>query len=211
MQKLKILTSTLTKTEKVKLYEKNFKDATKGVLSYLDISDLEYETIKGKTNPTMNKGDSSTNESKSQNPSKEKETCSEIDNKSTSIISRCQLVLSSRSKPIEELPPIQINKHVNAPKTPTFTPKVKPRAPSKLVKGKQKAETNEIEITDYLKEGEILYPKLIKDEINKFDKELLVQAKKANSIGGKDSSQPKRGMACHKLPYCRHHPDPCPA
>ena len=51
-------------------------------------------------------------------------------------------MLSSRSKPIEELPPIQIDKHVNAPKTPAFTPKVKPRAPSKLVKGKQKAETN---------------------------------------------------------------------
>ena len=32
--------------------------------------------------------------------------------------------------------------------------------------------------------GEILYAKLIKDEILKCDRELLIQAKKANAIGG---------------------------
>merc|ERR1711915_858951 len=41
-----------------------------------------------------------------------------------------------------------------------------------------------LDITRYIKQSEILYPKLLKDIVNKFDKELLVEAKKANSIGG---------------------------
>eukprot|EP00092_Neocalanus_flemingeri_P038604 GFUD01042033.1.p1 GENE.GFUD01042033.1~~GFUD01042033.1.p1 ORF type:complete len:597 (+),score=180.25 GFUD01042033.1:155-1945(+) len=255
VQKLKILTSNLTKNKKLSLYEKHFNNASKSILRYLDISESEYEIIKGNnSNPTMNKGDSNVNDSskeetnttknkdestslmsrcqlvlssrskpieelptvplnKSENPpksprstpkakprsktkllkgkqnsetnsSKEETNTTKNEDESTSLMSRCQLVLSSRSKPIEELPTVPLNKSENPPKSPRFTPKVKPIAKTKLLKGKQNSETNEIEITDYLKEGEILYPKLIKDEINKFDKEMLVYAKKANSIGG---------------------------
>eukprot|EP00092_Neocalanus_flemingeri_P103728 GFUD01132765.1.p1 GENE.GFUD01132765.1~~GFUD01132765.1.p1 ORF type:complete len:513 (+),score=163.10 GFUD01132765.1:188-1726(+) len=170
VQKLKLLTSTLTKKKKLSLYEKHFKNASKSVLRYLDISESEYDTFKGKGDPTMKKEDSSKDETNT-STSEEKPL-------------KCQLVLSSRNKPIEELPTVSVRKAENSPKTPKFSPKVKPRTQTKLLKGKPKPETNEIEITDYLKEGEILYPKLIKDEINKFDKEMLVFAKKANSIGG---------------------------
>ena len=163
--------------EKLKLYEKHFKEASKSILRYLDISDSEYDTSKGKCDSSMNKVDSNATESKSRDASKEKANGPEKEEKS-----KCQLVLSSRDKPLEELSSIPIKVTENPQKVSKFTPKVKARSPSKLQK--QKSESNETEITDYLKEGEILYPKLIKDEINKFDKELLVKAKKANSIGG---------------------------
>ena len=98
------------------------------------------------------------------------------------MISRCQLVLSLRNKPIEEVPSVPIKKPGNPPK---FTPKVKPKSPIKILKGKPKVDTEEVDITDYIKLGEILYPKLIKDIVNQFDKEMLVKAKKENAIGGK--------------------------
>ena len=65
-----------------------------------------------------------------------------------------------------------------------FTPKVKLRVMGKSPKVKQKSEKRETDITEYIQDGVILYPKLLKDEINKFDKELLLAAKKSNSISG---------------------------
>ena len=47
VQKLKILTSKLIHTEKLKIYEKHFEAASDSVLRYLEISDPEYEEIKG--------------------------------------------------------------------------------------------------------------------------------------------------------------------
>merc|ERR1740137_465141 len=86
-----------------------------------------------------------------------------------------QLVLSSRMKPLEELPTVK-----SPEKKTKFKPKLKPKTP----KTKAKLETSK-EITDYINSsGEILYPKLIHDEITACDKEMLEAAKKANSIGG---------------------------
>ena len=45
--------------------------------------------------------------------------------------------------------------------------------------------TEDVEIIDYIKHGEILYPKLIKDIVNQLDKEMLEKAKIENAIGGK--------------------------
>ena len=170
VQKLKILTSNLMKTEKLKIYEKNFKPVSAGILRYLDISDSEYEEInminkkilEGQTKPI--KENETKDESKAGSEEKDEQPTS-------------QLVLSSRNKTIEEVPSVPQRKLRNLPK---FTPKVKHKS-----KERKKLDTDQFEITDYLKQKEILYPKLIKDIVNQFDKKMLVEAKKANTIGGK--------------------------
>ena len=180
VQKLKLMTSNLVKAEKLKIYEKHFKAASSSILRYLEISDSDYEDLKGKSK----KVDEREDEKQNQEEIKENINESEKDADSSSVISRCQLVLSSRNKPIEEVPSVPNKKSRNPPK---FTSKVKPKPPFKILKGKKKVESDEVEITDYIKQGEILYPKLIKDIVNQFDKEMLVKAKKENAIGGKSS------------------------
>ena len=65
------------------------------------------------------------------------------------------------------------------------TTKFTPKSSKKLTK-KDVGEKVEAEITDYISaNGEIMYPKLIKDEITKCDKELLEASKKSGNIGGK--------------------------
>merc|ERR1712106_820780 len=174
VQKLKILTSKLEKSEKLKIYEKHFKAASKNVLRYLDISDFQYEDIKG-TSYKISEEDIF----KDMNDPEESKEEQEGKDESPSLISRCQVVLSSRNKPIEEVPSLPKKKVSNLPK---FTPKPKPKSSIKLKKGKDETENDEL--TEYIKQGEIFYPKLIKDIVNNFDKQMLVEAKKSNSIGG---------------------------
>ena len=168
VQKLKILTSKLVKTEKLKIYEKHFKAASKNVLRYLDISDSQYKDIKG-TSYKISEEDAF----KDMNDQEESKEEQEGKDESPSLISRCQVVLSSRNKPIEEVPSLPKKKVSNLRK---FTPKPKPKSSVKLLKRKEETENDEI--TEYIKQGEIIYPKLIKDIVNKFDQEILVEAKK---------------------------------
>jgi hypothetical protein len=184
VQKLKLLTSNLIKTEKLKIYEKHFETASDSVLRFLEISHSEYEEIKGKSNKENEGENYVSKETQNQEEIKENINESEMENESSTLISRCQLVLSSRNKPIEEVPSVPKKKSSNPPK---FTSKVKPKPQFKILKGKQKVDTDEVEIIDYIKQGEILYPKLIKDIVNQLDKEMLVKAKKENAIGGKSS------------------------
>jgi hypothetical protein len=196
VQKLKILTSNLSNTEKLNIYEKHFNAASDSVLRYLEISDSEYEEMKGGNKKVNDREDDLTKDKAIKNQEEIKENINESDKEdvSSSLISRCQLVLSSRNKPIEEVPSVPIKKTKNPPK---FTPRVKPKSPLKLLKGKQKVVTDEVEITDYIKQGEILYPKLIKDIVNQLDKDMLVKAKIGNAIGGQ-YSQFKRIMLLKK-------------
>ena len=106
--------------------------------------------------------------------------------------------MSSRKKSLEELPSVVSKKNQSEEekekaefrsRTP---PKYKPRSKSKvfssekrkLNKSKSSSES-ETDITDFIKDGEILYSKLIKYEVNKFDSSLLEAAKKTNNIGGR--------------------------
>lgn len=59
-----------------------------------------------------------------------------------------------------------------------------PHRQSKSSKKKNNGTENEVPITDFIKDSKILYPALLKDEINKFDTWLLEAARKSNSIGG---------------------------
>ena len=122
VQKLKLMTSNLVKAEKLKIYEKHFEAASDSVLRYLEISDPEYEEIKGKSKEVNDKDDDVTKEIMNQEELKENITESENKNEFPSLISRSQLVVSSRNKPIEEVPSVQNKK-------PKFTPKVKPKLP----------------------------------------------------------------------------------
>jgi len=167
VQKLKILTSKLDKTEKLKLYEKHFLGASAAILRYLDISDSEYETLKETKSLTEDIADIDA----------EKNLVEEVkldDNVTQPLASR----MSNQIEDIPSIPEIEI------PTPPKFTPRAKKGTERKLLKEKKELSCSDIEITDYIKNGEILYPKLIKEEVNKVDKEMLVEAKKANAIGG---------------------------
>ena len=193
IQKLKLLTSSLKSSEKLVLYEKHFNSAPDCVLKYLQISDPN--TSKSQTSASDLKRDSSKDESDTNDRSAET-TDVEV-TKTPSMMSRCQIVMSSRKKSLEELPSVVSKKNQSEEekekaefrsRTP---PKYKPRSKSKvfssekrkLTKSKSSSES-ETDITDFIKDGEILYSKLIKYEVNKFDSSLLEAAKKTNNIGG---------------------------
>ena len=181
---MKLLTSSLENKRKVELYEKYYKDVSRGVLKYLQISENEYNEIKLKN--TAEKG-IKRELSKDESDSVEADDEEVGDRKKSS---RSQIVLSSRNKSLEELPSINNKKTDTPSKTPKFTPRSKSR-PSKFIKGKSKSDSlsagadTDTDITEFIKDGEILYPRLIKDEISKLDKNLLKEAKKTNNIGGK--------------------------
>ena len=126
--------------------------------------------------------------------------------------SRNQIVLTSRNKSLEELPTINNKKGETASKTPKFTPRSKSR-PSKFLKGKSKSDSasagpdTETDITEFIKDGEILYPRLIKDEISKLDAKLLKAAKKTNNIGGVKSPLQQKTLT---ITPCRDDPHPRP-
>ena len=181
---MKILTSNLSKVDKLKLYEENFKGADESVLKYLDISRTEYEllTVKSERIERKTKG----NCEDSSNSDIPKENISLPENSDDSNSAKCQLVLSSRSKSIEEIPSLTISKPVVPHR---FKPKLTPKATPKGAKKLDTEKDGKFDITEYVKQSEILYPKLIKDIVNNFDKQLLSEAKKANSIGGRISVQ----------------------
>jgi len=149
-----------------------------GILKYLDISQSEYELISRKDDKKIEEEFSLEQENDDNDESKEK---SENMDETQAQIGNNQPVLSSRNKAIEEVPSVPKNK---VRSTPKFQPK--PRAKqNKKNKENKKPDSEEPDVIEYLKQKEILYPKLIKDIVNQFDKEMLVEAKKANSIGGK--------------------------
>ena len=195
VQKLKLLTCSLNSNEKLALYEKHFDIAPKCVLKYLQISDLN--TSKPQT-PSDLKRDSSKDESDTNERSAEKSDIPDAAEvtKTPSLMSRCQIVMSSRNKSLEELPS-KSKKHQSEEEKDTVEfrsrtpPKYKPRSKSKVFSSEKKklnksksSSESETDITDFIKDGEILYSKLIKYEISKFDSFLLEAAKKTHNIGG---------------------------
>ena len=183
IQKLKLLTSSLDTEKKLELYEKHYKEISKGVLKYLQISETEYNSRQRNNTEKDIKRESSKDESDSVE-------ADEVEEKRK--ISRTQIVLSSRNKSLEELPLPSINNkkpEAGGGKTPQFTPRSKSR-PGKFLKGKSKSDSQgapadgETDITEFIKDGEILYPRLITEEISKCDAKLLKAAKKTNNIGG---------------------------
>merc|ERR1711974_508929 len=96
------------------------------------------------------------------------------------------IVLSSREKPLEELPNLAARARAKVPfkpKTPSRTPRNVQRGKEK--EGKKEDEVKPVDITEYISSsGEILYPKLLKDEVLRCDANLIVAAKKATAIGG---------------------------
>ena len=195
IQKLKLLTSSIESKDKLKLYEKHFKSAPRSVLKYLQISDSEYDTLKCQNNQSNTvKRDSSKDESDCNETSEDKiDNNEEIeDTKSASLMSRCQLVMSPRTKSLEELPSIN-KKSEKKDDQGNKTPKFKSRSKNKMFssdknllnKKRSRSKSTEEDITEFIKDGEIIYSKLIKKEISKFDTHLLEAAKKANNIGGR--------------------------
>ena len=162
---------------------------------YLQIPD--YNTSKSQTSQSDLKRDSSKDESDTNDRSAEKSDSTDAElTKTPSLMSRCQIVMSSRKKSLEELPSIAKKNQTEEEKdTGEFRsrtpPKYKPRSKSKVFSSEKKklnksksSSESETDITDFLKDGEILYSKLIKYEISKFDSSLLEAAKKTNNIGG---------------------------
>ena len=197
IQKLKLLTSSLKSSEKLALYEKHFNSAPDCVLKYLQLSDPNIS--KSQTSASDLKRDSSKDESDTNERSAEKLETTDVEViKTPSMMSRCQIVMSSRKKSLEELPSVVSKKNQSEEekemaefrsRTP---PKYKPRSKSKVFSSEKKklnksksSSESDTDITDFIKDGEILYPKLIEYEINKFDSSLLEAAKKTNNIGGR--------------------------
>ena len=149
-----------------------------GILKYLDISQSEYEQIRRIYDKRVNEETNLQQENENNDELKEKQG-NEDDKKDNPISD--QPVLSSRNKTIEEVPSVQQNKTKSTPK---FQPKTRTK-PKPKSKENKKDNCEEPDVTEYIKQKEILYPKLIKDIVNQFDKEMLIEAKKANSIGGK--------------------------
>ena len=181
IQKLKLLTSSLDNNKKLELYEKHYKEISKGVLKYLQISETEYKSRQRNNSETEIKRESSKDSSDSAEVEEEED-------KRKSFLS--PLVLSSRNKSLEELPVISHKKpEAGGGKTPQFPPRSKSR-PRKFIKGKSKSDSqnapadSEADITEFIKDGEILYPRLITEEISKCDAKILKAAKKTNNIGG---------------------------
>ena len=209
IQKLKLLTSSLDNKKKLELYEKHYKEVSKGVLKYLQISETEYNSRQRNNTEKDIKRESSKDESDSVEVSEEEDKRKP---------SRSQLVLSSRNKSLEELPAINNKKpEVTAGgKTPQFTPKSKSR-PRKFIKGKSKSDSQgapadgETDITEFIKDGEILYPRLIAEEISKCDAKLLKEAKKTNNIGGLYKKVVLPSGEKLQIVIFRDDPDPGPA
>ena len=177
IKKLKLLTSSLEKKKKLEIYENHFQEVSKGVLKYLQISESEYKENRARNTEQGMKRELS------------REDSADIEEEEGDK-KRAEIVLSSRNKSLEELPTINTNKLETGGKTRQFTLRSKSR-PSKFIKGKSKSDggsagpDTETDITEFIKDGEILYPRLIKDEISKLDTKLLKAAKKTNNIGGK--------------------------
>ena len=94
IQKLKLLTCSLNNSEKLTLYEKHYTTAPKCVRKYLQISESDYDTLKCQSEL---KRDSSKDESDTNDLSTEKSDTADPEVKKTpSLMSRCQLVMSSR-------------------------------------------------------------------------------------------------------------------
>lgn len=192
IHQLKVITSSPTgKRDKILVYEQEFGSVPACVKSYLGVSEAEYRQLvpdksgeNGKPEgdeKAAREGKQPCDDSKSADTPADSKTGLEEEEVGDKPDSRNQLVLSSRQKALEELP---------VPKTPTAPPKKPFKSGRKTAKPKPKTSKGEStekvpEITDYIgSSGEVLYAKLIKDEILKCDKELLIQAKKANAIGG---------------------------
>jgi len=177
LQKCKLLTSNQGNAEKLNIYEKHFKSASAGILKYLDISQAEYEQIRRQDDKKVIRETNMQQENDDSDESKEKQ---EMGDDNGANLASNQPVLSSRNKSIEEVPSVPQNKTKSTPK---FQPKSRTK-PKPKSKENKKDSCEEPDVTEYIKQKEILYPKLIKDIVNQFDKEMLVEAKKANSIGG---------------------------
>ena len=94
IQKLKLLTCSLNNSEKLTLYEKHYTTAPKCVRKYLQISESDYDTLKCQSEL---KRDSSKDESDTNDLSAEKSDTADPEvKKNPSLMSRCQLVMSSR-------------------------------------------------------------------------------------------------------------------
>ena len=94
IQKLKLLTCSLNNSEKLTLYEKHYTTAPNCVRKYLQISESDYDTFKCQSEL---KRDSSKDESDTNDLSAEKSDTADPEVKKTpSLMSRCQLVMSSR-------------------------------------------------------------------------------------------------------------------
>ena len=182
------MTSSLHKQEKLSLYQKHFQTVPDSVLKYLQISNNDFDSLKSKNNLSADlKRDSSKDESDASSDSVT-DIRSDKNDKDPSKMSRSQLVMSSRTKSLEELP--SLGKMSKKKEVGNKTPEFKPRSKNKLLSGqknksKSAKNTEEDDIAEFIKDGEILYSKLIKREINKFDISLLEASKKANNIGGK--------------------------
>lgn len=172
IHQLKILTGPGSNTERLKQFEEHFQEAPATVLKFLKIS---------KTEEKEEKKDSSEKENESRESSKEGEEMSD------DVRKKCRgPVLGSREKSIEEVPSLSVRmarKTMFKPKTPVRKSRSSQRGKDR--EGKQEEEPKAVDITEYISsQGEILYAKLLKDEVLRCDSQLITAAKKKNAIGG---------------------------
>ncbi|XP_023327077.1 probable protein phosphatase 2C 49 isoform X2 [Eurytemora carolleeae] len=181
IEQIKYLASTKRKEEKIKYFFKTLGQVPESVKTYLGVTEQEYNRIIPKP---RNESSCSENEEKNAGTGNEKsadDKSNMADDVNPEKKSNNQIVLSNRHKSLEELP---------IPKTP-IPPARKPFKENRKtpkIKSKNKKEDSvekEPEVTDYIGcSGELLYAKLMNDEILKCDKKLLKAAKQANAIGG---------------------------
>lgn len=172
VRQLKLLTSSGSASERLKRYKDEFSPPPDSVLKWLKVP----LTADGRRD--------SSEGSKEKEEAREGEETGEVGKAEGEVlkIPRGGLVLSSREKPLEELPGLATR--VRETRKVPFKPKT-PSRPSKKEKGGKQEEVRGLDITEYISPaGEILYPKLIKDEVLRCDADLLVAAKKADAIGG---------------------------
>jgi len=204
IHQLKTISSGAEWKEKLLYYHQTFGQVPDCVRKYWNISETEYNTIipqpkqktpETKTDSEAGREDAKPDESESTTVATEAADLQLNKNDKPAAeepekpVSRTSLVLASRQKSLEELPEIP-----KTPKTPTSAPKklmkIPQSKPKKSAKNKssgkaEKEKEEEAEITSYIgSAGEILFPKLIKDEILKCDKNLIRAAKRASAIGG---------------------------
>jgi len=167
IHQLKILTGPGSNTEKLQQFEKHFQKAPPAVLKFLKIKEEKEE-----------KNDSCDKEDSRESSKENEESSDEARKKSRGP------VLGSREKSIEEVPSLSTRL---ARKT-MFNQKTSVKKSRSNQKGKEKGKEEEqktVAITEYISpQGDILYPKLLKDEVLKCDADLIIEAKKKSAIGG---------------------------
>ena len=185
----------LSKRDKLRMYVRLSREedgevgVSKAVLDYLEVTEAEYKQIDPKGQVF---GGSAENDLHQRIPS--------VKNKKKEAAVTSTPILSSRVKPLEELPTLKQEKPDESSSSSledllclSYSTDIKAiKSNNKVKKSSKKVSPSSTDLTEYLTPtGDILYSKLLRDEIEREDRKLLSDAKKAGEIGGKGGQRPR--------------------